>query len=219
MSPSPSSSTTDPQTLARLEQLLKDPVAGPKLMAILNQPNTGMLGNVASAVSKQQTPSGQVGAGLGAAIGTGLQSLLKKPTPPSGMAGRNPNSPGVDSAVRASSGPGDGSDDDDYDDEMTPEFAKGGEVKGGEPKHGVHPVVSIIIAAAKEPEKGEPEKKDKSEKKRAGGSIKARKPKAIPPKHGPTPHGPPTPFAKGGRVQAPRGAGCAERGKQFRGIF
>lgn len=198
---SSSSSTADPQTQATLDKiatLLKDPVAGPKLMAIVNSPNTGMaanLANVANIASKQSTPSGQIGAGIGGLAGMGLQALLKKPAAQTQQTGGpgGPNIPGVESQQRAQAGPQDGLTD--YSNEDTPldDYAKGGAVLTR------RPVLSTTIVIAPKPKK-KPQAKKRAE-------PKAHKPE------------PPTPFAKGGHVQSPRGAGCAERGKQFRGIY
>jgi hypothetical protein len=215
--------STDPQTqqtLDKIEQLLKDPIAGPKLMAIVNSPNTGVasnFSNIASAVGKQQTPSGQLGAGIGGALGMGLQALLKKKSPSDiTMAGRDPSGPGVESRINAGNAPSDTTDystppdtTTDYSDEDMPidDFAKGGAVLARRPV-----ISTTIVIAKKKPEK-------KPEKKRAGGKIQARKPAALPPRRGPANGETPAPFAKGGHVQSPRGSGCAERGKQFRGIY
>jgi len=231
------SPSADSQTIAKIEQLLKDPIAGPKLMAIVNnEQNPGVasnLANIASAVSKQSTPSGQLGAGIGGALGMGLSSLLRKKPASSQTGGPGgPNIPGVESLGRVGpDGYGSGDDnsisggyypgDDDISGEDTLEVRRGGKIggkrrfaAGGEAEDLVEPaakkpvltrrpVLSTTIVIAKKPEK-----KEKPEKKRAGGAIK-RKAAA----------GPPAPFAKGGHVQAPRGYGCAERGKQFRGIY
>ena len=183
-------SSTDPATAAKIQQLLQDPVAGPKLMAILNGQQTGVmggLGNAASAISKQQTPSGQIGAGIGAGLGMGLQQLLKKKAPGAQNGGPGGgNVMGGESMQRAQAGPPDEAAGDlniPTDDEL-PGFAHGGAAR--------------------------PKKKSKPpEKKRAGGSIKPRKAAAVPPSHGPG-------YAKGGQV---RGRGIAQRGTQFRGIY
>jgi len=206
----PTTSPTDAATLAKIQQLLKDPIAGPKLMAIVNQPNTGMasgLGNIASAVSKQTSPSGQLGAGLGGAIGMGLQQLLKKKPGPTMSTDQILSLPATSRIGGGDYSPTLG-DVDDFSNEMTPiNAARGGKIDAK------RPILSTTIVIAKKPKK--------PEKKRTGGGIKARRPNAIPPKHGPG-NGdsePAAPFAKGGRVQTPRGSGCAERGKQFRGIY
>ena len=231
--------------------MLKDPIAGPRLKAMLDdttggtgQPLSimGALGQVGSAVSQQKTPSGQLGAGLGSLAGMGLGALLKKKRPAGPMAGRNPNIPGQQSVEDATppaeepngaySGPGAASMPKDIpsdDDELPgyrhgggvrrkPKFAAGGDVAEEAPaptaKRGVltrRPILSTTIVIAP--------KKPKTEKKKRGGRIKPRKPAAVPPLHGPGNGGPPAPFAKGGRVQVPRGSGCAQRGKQFRGIY
>jgi hypothetical protein len=96
-------------------------------------------------------------------------------------------------------------------------FAKGGTVAVAPPpkksvlvRRPAVPVISTTIVIAK--------KKPEPEKKKRGGSI--RKPDAIPPSKGPdNGEPPPAPFAKGGRVQVPRGSGCATRGKRFGGIY
>jgi hypothetical protein len=81
-------------------------------------------------------------------------------------------------------------------------------------------IATTIIIAKKKPTAKRPVAKKVVAKKRGG----ALKPNAIPPKRGPgngnvaTPV-PPTPCAKGGHVQVPRGSGIAQRGKRFRGIF
>lgn len=217
--------------------MIKDPIAGPKLKAMLDdttggtgQPLSllGTLGQVGSAVSQQKTPSGQLGAGLGTLAATGLGALLKKKPSADPMAGRDPSGPGAASRQAADAGPLPGAADDDEEElpgyrrggiKRKKKFAAGGDVAEEAPalpaKRGVltrRPVLSTTIVIA-------PKKKAAPEKKKRGGRIKPRKPNAVPPLHGPGNGGPPQPFAKGGRVQVPRGSGCAQRGKQFRGIY
>ena len=241
----PSETDIDPELLRKLEIMLKDPVEGPKLKAMLNdttggtgQPLSllGALGQAGSAASKQQTPSSQLGSGIGTLAGLGLGALFKKKKPDVTMAGRDPNSPGPESSAAAEAGPpptpepampkdilpyDDNSDNENYRRgggvKRRKKFAAGGDVAEEAPappaKRGIltrRPVLSTTIVIAP---------KKKPEKKKTGGRIKARKPAAIPPRHGPGNGGPPAPFAKGGRVQVPRGSGCAQRGKQFRGIY
>ena len=224
---------TDPQTLAKLQQLLNDPVMGPKLLAMINQPGqqqpmtssgvAGDLSNVGSMMSKQQTPSGQIGSGIGGAIGMGVQALRrgamkKKPTTSSApgsylsQAGVTPASGpgsyldqiGVSAPPETPAAGGDaglvgGNDDydggnDDFIGGEDDEYAKGGKVKRGVLVR--RPVLSTTIVIAKKPEK----KKEKPDKKRKGGAIQARKPAAIPPKRGP---GPPAPTPKGAMCKLP----------------
>jgi hypothetical protein len=66
-----------------------------------------------------------------------------------------------------------------------------------------------------------PKGKEKPVKKNMGGEIpqaerRPRKPNAVPPKGGPEASGARQPH---GRVQVPRGAGAAIRGKRFGGVF
>lgn len=65
----------------RLQQLLNDPIAGPQIMKLLNNPNTSVasqIGAIGNAVGKQTTTSGQIGAGVGTLAGMGLKKLLNK---------------------------------------------------------------------------------------------------------------------------------------------
>jgi hypothetical protein len=73
---------------------------------------------------------------------------------------------------------------------------------GGGQKKAAVPVISTTIVIAPKKKQHQPEKKAK------GGTVK---PAAV--------EVPPAPYAKGGRVQVPRGTGIAQRGKRFRGIF
>ena len=219
----------DPETQRKFEIMLADPIEGPKLKAMLNdttggtgQPLSllGALGKTGTAVSKQQTPSGQLGAGLGTIAGLGLGALLKKKpsiAPPEDYA-QPAIPPSEDYAQPAIDAPDQPEEDrrGGVIGKKKRKFAAGGDVAEEAPappaKRGVltrRPVISTTIVI----------KPKKAEKKKAGGRIKPRKPAAVPPLHGPGNGGPPTPFAKGGRVQVPRGSGCAQRGKQFRGIY
>jgi hypothetical protein len=68
------------QEYQRFRELMKDPIAGPELMKILNQPNTtmGQIGQIGSMMTNAKTPSQQLGTGLGGALGMGINALLKK---------------------------------------------------------------------------------------------------------------------------------------------
>lgn len=138
-----STSTLSPQTIQQLEVLMNDPIQGPKIKAMLQgQSGLGTLGSVSKAISGQTTPSGQAGAGIGAGIGLGIKALLNKnknqyPNNDVTMQGRNPNSPGGESAARTVLGPPDDSLDGGgaADLSVDPSLAHGGKVhvyaKGG----------------------------------------------------------------------------------------
>jgi hypothetical protein len=252
------------QEYQRFRELMKDPIAGPELMKILNQPNTtmGQIGQISNLISKAKTPSQQLGAGLGGALGMGINALLKKrnnsnsnASPPtmkqmgqylssqSDYSGGDVNN--VEPNLSRPAGPQDRSpaitsenydpsEDMNYIEEARRggvigrkrRFAGGGDLEdavsrkppGREVLHR-RPVISTTIVIAKKPpasEKGDA----KPGKKARGGPIQARRPAAVPPRRGPADGaGPPAPFRKGGRVQAPRGSGIAQRGKRFTGIF
>jgi hypothetical protein len=70
------------------------------------------------------------------------------------------------------------------------------------------PVISttIVITKKKKPDEEKPEKKKR------GGAVKGKPAATVSTE-------PPAPYAKGGRVQVPRGSGCATRGKRFGGIY
>jgi hypothetical protein len=232
----------------RFQDLIKDPVAGPQLMKILNQPNTtmGEIGRIGSMMSKAQTPSQQLGTGIGGAIGLGIQALRKK----AGQQGQ------ANTALKSQSqqvgdfltgqnsanpSAGDVAFDPSEDMNMVESDRRGGMIgrkrkfaAGGEmedaiprkpPKREVlhrRPVISTTIVIAKKPPGREESRsaREEPEKKARGGSIQARKPAAVPPRRGPgNGDGPPSPYRKGGRVQVPRGSGVAQRGKRFSGIF
>jgi hypothetical protein len=222
------------QEYGRFRQLIKDPVAGPQLMKILNQPNTTM-GQIAQAgqmMANAKTPSQQMGTGLGAAIGMGVNALRKPKTPLAPVPSTTVVGP-----------PALTPNDEDPSDAMNPvegvrkggvigrkrKFASGGDLEDiprKPPKREVlhrRPIISTTIVIAKKPPGREESRREreKPEKKARGGAIAARKPAAVPPRRGPGNGGggPPSPFRKGGHVQVPRGSGAAQRGKKFSGIY
>ena len=244
------------QEYQRFRELMKDPVAGPELMKILNQPNTtmGQIGQIGSLMMNAKTPSQQLGTGIGGALGMGINALLKKrnnsnASPPTmkqmgqylsgqndygGYSGVEPNgAPSVGPPATTSENY-DPSQDENYIEAARRggvigrkrRFAGGGDLEDAIPRKPpgrevLHrrPIISTTIVIAKKPPASEKGDK-KPEKKAHGGPIQARKPAAVPPRRGPADgDGPPAPFRKGGRVQAPRGSGIAQRGKRFSGIF